>query len=116
MTKASERAEGAERRKRFTAQMLRLAEAFGEHVSRARLEAYWDALQGFGAERVDAAIRDAIKTCKRFPPPAVLIELMPPVPRAAEHRALPPVVDWEGNQQRIRELLATLDAKMTRRA
>jgi hypothetical protein len=41
---------------------------------------------------------------------------MPPVPRPAEHRALPPVVDWEGNQQRIRELLATLGAKMTRRA
>jgi hypothetical protein len=103
-------------KRHYVIMLLRLAEAFGERLSGARLEAYWDALQGFGAERVDAAIRDAIKTCKRFPPPAVLIELLPPLPPAPEHRALPPVVDWEDNQRRVRELLATLGAKMTRRA
>jgi hypothetical protein len=102
--------DNAERRKRFTSQMLMLAEAFGERVSRARLEAFWDALQGFGPERVEAAIRDAIKTCKRFPPPAVLIEHLPPKP-PVEHRALPPVVDWEDNQRRVRDLLADLTAR-----
>jgi hypothetical protein len=99
----------------FTSSLILLAEALGEEVSRARLEAYWTALKGFELGRIRDAVDGAIKSCKRFPPPAVLIELIPPAP-TREHRVLPPAVDWEDNQRRVRELIATLETKMTGRA
>lgn len=59
----------------FTASMRHLGAAFNWRPSDDELRVYWSALSDLGADRLDPAIDDAIKTCRYRPKPAELRSL-----------------------------------------
>lgn len=71
-------------RPQFAEAMHAMAETFNEPVSEIRAEAYFDALRDLPLERVNAAVRLALRTCRFFPKPVDLREL---VEGSADQRA-----------------------------
>ena len=61
-------------RKAFAVEMAMLAEAFGEQLSSARLEIYFEDLKGYDFEHVVLGIRAARATKKFFPKVADITE------------------------------------------
>jgi hypothetical protein len=53
-----------------------LAVALGRELSEAAIEIYWNALARFSDEQINEAINAAAQTCKFFPKPVELIELV----------------------------------------
>lgn len=62
--------------KAFSAVIGVLAEALNEPMSPVRIKAYFEDLADFDLERVCAALRQARRTCKFFPKPVELRELI----------------------------------------
>lgn len=60
----------------FAEAMYLLGETFNEQVSEIRSEGYFDALREFDIAQVNAAVRLALRTCKFFPKPVELRELL----------------------------------------
>lgn len=60
----------------FATELTLLAEVFGEQLSKARIGAYFVALEAYAVEDVQAACRRAIKASRFFPKPADLIEML----------------------------------------
>lgn len=66
----------------FAEAMHALGETFNEPVSPIRTEAYFDALSDLSIEQVNAAVRLALRSCKFFPKPVELRELIGGAPDA----------------------------------
>lgn len=60
----------------FARALFVLGETFNESISDLRAEGYFDALRDFSLEEATAAIREALRTCKFFPKPVELRELV----------------------------------------
>lgn len=60
----------------FAEAMLLLSETFNEPVSDLRTSAYFDALSDLDMVDVNRAVRTALRTCKFFPRPAELREIL----------------------------------------
>ena len=60
----------------FGEAMHALGETFNEPVSDVRIEAYFDALSDLSIEQVNAACRLAFRSCRFFPKPVELRELI----------------------------------------
>ena len=60
----------------FATEMTMMAEVFGEVLSAPRMQAYFAALEEHHVEVVQEACRRAIKTCRFFPKPADLAEMI----------------------------------------
>lgn len=58
----------------FAASMMRLAEAYGEVVTAARIDVYFEALEDYELEYIEPAIRYLIRTSKWFPKPSEIRE------------------------------------------
>lgn len=71
-------------RPHFAEAMHAMAETFNEPMSDIRAEAYFDALRDLPMGRVNAAVRLALRTCRFFPKPVELREL---VEGSADQRA-----------------------------
>lgn len=63
-------------RSKFAEALHVLAETFGEPLSDLRTEAYFDALRDFSIEQVSLATRLSLRTCKFFPRPVELRDLI----------------------------------------
>lgn len=63
-------------RPHFAEAMHAMAETFNEPVSDIRAEAYFDALMDLPLETVNAAVRLSLRTCRFFPKPVELRELV----------------------------------------
>lgn len=61
---------------RFSEGMLVLGEAFGIEISNLKLKAYAQALSDFSDEQVEFAMVQALKSCRFFPKPVELMELI----------------------------------------
>ena len=59
-----------------------LGETFNEQVSTIRAEGYFDALRDYAIEDVNRAVRMALRTCRFFPRPVELRELIAGDPNA----------------------------------
>jgi hypothetical protein len=66
----------ADDRADFSVLMAMLADAFNAPLSEVRLEAYFLALSDHPLERVRTAIETGLKTCRFFPVPAELLDLI----------------------------------------
>ena len=60
----------------FKNYMSIFGEMFGKALSPALTSIYWESLKSFTDDQCESAFKDAIVTCKFFPKPADLIELM----------------------------------------
>lgn len=60
----------------FARALFVLGETFNESISDLRAEGYFDALRDFSLEEATAAMREALRTCKFFPKPVELRELV----------------------------------------
>ena len=60
----------------FAEAMHALGETFNEPVSPIRTEAYFDALSDLSIEQVNGAVRLALRSCKFFPKPIELREMI----------------------------------------
>lgn len=86
---------------RFFKDLGGLAITLGELVSKERLQAYFDALTDeHEPEAILEAIRKAVKTCKFFPKPAELIELM----TGGKGGGKDPAVAWQEVLKAIEEI------------
>lgn len=63
-------------REPFAKGMLALCETFNEPISDAKIEAYFETLSEYDIRQVSAAVKGALRTCKFFPRPADLRELI----------------------------------------
>lgn len=63
-------------REPFAEALMALGEAFNEPVSTVRAEGYFDALQEFTLAQVNTGARLALRTCRFFPKPVELRELI----------------------------------------
>ena len=71
-----------EDRPKFAEAMHALGETFNEPVSQIRAEAYFDALSDLTLAQVNAAVRAALRSCRFFPKPVELRELIAGTPDA----------------------------------
>ena len=60
----------------FGEAMHALGHVFNEEITRIRIEGYFDALREFPMPQVTAAVRLTMRTCRFFPKPVELRELM----------------------------------------
>lgn len=60
----------------FARALFVLGETFNESISDLRAEGYFDALRDFELEQATAAMREALRTCKFFPKPVELREMV----------------------------------------
>jgi hypothetical protein len=60
----------------FARALFVLGETFNEPISDLRAEGYFDAMRDFSLEAANAAIRVALRTCKFFPRPVELREMV----------------------------------------
>ena len=60
----------------FAEAMHVLGQVFNEPITTIRTEGYFDALRDFTISQVNAAVRVAMRTCRFFPKPVELRELM----------------------------------------
>ena len=60
----------------FGSAMHALGHTFDTEVTAIRVEAYFDALADYSLEQVHAAMREAIKTCRFFPRPVEIRDLL----------------------------------------
>lgn len=60
----------------FARALFVLGETFNEPISDLRAEGYFDAMRDFSLEEASAAIRVALRTCKFFPRPVELREMV----------------------------------------
>lgn len=60
----------------FARALFVLGETFNEPISDLRAEGYFDAMRDFSLEEANAAIREALRTCKFFPKPVELREMV----------------------------------------
>ena len=67
----------------FAEEMARLSEAFAEECSVLRVQAYFEALADYSLLSVVDAMRRAVKSCRFFPRPAAIRDLLEePEPRS----------------------------------
>ena len=75
-------------KKRFAAAFQTMCEVFDRKSTKIMLAGYFKALERFSVEDVESAISQAIGTCRYFPKPVELIEMIPGgKPLALENKA-----------------------------
>lgn len=63
-------------KKMFMEYMTGLGEIFNKEISNILKDVYWKALENYTDEKCEAAFKQVIATCKFFPKPAELIEIL----------------------------------------
>ena len=61
---------------KFKAMMMSIGEIFDKEISQSLLEVYWRVLEPFSDAQASRALNHAISTCKFFPKPADIIEIL----------------------------------------
>lgn len=74
-------------RKMFNKFMAGLGETFDKEISEILLDIYWGALENFSDEQCKGAFNKAVISCKFFPKPVEIIELIGDGPGKLEDRA-----------------------------
>ncbi len=60
----------------FAVALTALAEVYGEELSKTRIRLYFEALRHVDFARIQAAFQQAMRTCRFFPKPAELLDLI----------------------------------------
>jgi hypothetical protein len=63
-------------KKKFKAMMMSIGEIFDKEISQTLLEVYWRVFEPFSDVEASRALNQAISTCKFFPKPADLIDIL----------------------------------------
>lgn len=101
-------------KKTFMQMFYSLTELLGEEIPRNRAEMYFDLLKEYSAYQLKVAFNTATRTCRFFPKPVELIEMIPQWQSTQKELPEPPCSPEtaEKNIGEIKKILLQIKRKM----